>query len=181
MEKKTEKKKGNAGIIDLILFLLIPIAAAVFLYNTEAGYFLKCHISKDPRMYCEVVMQLDGAPCPLTAAQVTGLPMDSGAENKVSDVESDASGCSFLCKGGEYGAQPFQITFSYGDGQTAVISVEPVIGADWEMTDLVLTIQADSATETYTYSATLYVNGRAYKSAGEAAFDSEDSIRVSDI
>ena len=181
MEKKTEKKKGNAGIIVLILLLLIPIAAAVFLDKTEAGYFLKCHISKDPRMTCDVVMQLDGAPCPLTSEQVTGLPMDNGEENTISDFESDVSGCSFKCKGGEYGNQPFQIAFPYGDGKTAVIPVKPVIGACWEMTDLVLTVQADSAAETYTYSATLYVNGQAYKSTGEAAFGSEDSIRVSDI
>ena len=181
MAKNTEKKKGNAGIIVLILILLIPIAAAVILDKTDAGYFLKCHISKAPRMNCEVVMQLDGAPCSLTEAQGTALPMDNGEENTISGFVSDASGCSFACKGGEYGAQPFQITVPYGDGNTLQIPVKPVIGANWEMTELVLTVQADSAAETYTYSATLYVNGRAYKNAGEAAFDSEDSIRVSDI
>ena len=181
MEQKTEKKKGNAGIIVLILILLIPIAAALSLAKTETGYFLKCHISKAPRMNCEVVLNADGEPVSLTEADVTALKMDNGEENTISDFEPDVSGCTFRCKGGEYGRQPFQITFSYGDGQTAVIPVTPVIGANWEMTDLVLTVQADSAAETYTYSATLYVNGRAYKSTGEAAFDSEDGIRVSDI
>ena len=181
MENTMEKKKGNAGAIVLILFLLILIAVAVILYKTDAGYFLKCHISKEPRMNCEVVMQLDGVPCSLTETQVTGLPMESGTENTVSDFVSDVSGCSFRCKGGEYGAQPFQITVSYGDGKTAVIPVKPVIGAGWEMTDLVLTIQADTAAETCTYSAALYVNGRAYNNNGETAFGAEEGIYVSDI
>ena len=181
MEKKTEKKKGNAGIIVLILILLIPIAAAFILDKTDTGYFLKCHISKAPRMNCEVVLNADGKPVSLTEADVTALKMDNGEENTISDFEPDASGCTFRCKGGEYGSQPFQITFSYGDGKTAVIPVKPVIGANWEMTDLVLTIQADTAAETYSYRAVLYVNGTAYKSTGEAALDSEDGIRVSDI
>ena len=181
MEKKTEKKKGNAGIIVLLLLLLLPIFAALILEKTDAGYFLKCHISKEPRMSCEVILNADGEPASLTEDCVAVLKLDNGEENTISDFSSEVSGCTFRCKGGAYGSQPFQITFSYGDGKTAVIPVRPVIGADWEMTELALTIQADTAAETYTYSAVLYVNGKAYKNAGEAAFASEDGIRVSEI
>ena len=181
MEKTTEKKNGHARTVILILILLILIAAAVILNKTDAGYFLKCHISKDPRMNCEVVVQLDGAPCALTETQVTGLPMGTGEENRVSDFVSDPSGCTFRCSGGEYGDQPFQLTVPCVDGKTAVIPVRPIVASSWEMSDVRVVISVDSEQETYSYQITLRVNDDMHTNSGEAKFDDETGIKVSNV
>lgn len=176
-----EKKKSRAGFIVLVLILLLAAAAAFVLTKTDAVYFLTCHISKEPRMNCEVILNADGAPVSLQAADVEGLNMASGAENRISDFVSDPSGCTFRCSGGEYGEQPFQITFACGDGKTAVIPVRPIVAGSWEMSDVTVVINADSEQETYSYQITLRVNGKAYTRSGEAAFDDETGIKVSDV
>lgn len=181
MEQKTKKKKGYAGLIALAVVLLLLSAAALILEKTDAGYFLKCHISKAPRMRCEVILNADGLPCSLTSEQVTGLPMDNGEENTISDFESDASGCTFRCSGGEYGEQPFRITFSCGDGKTAVIPVRPIVASSWEMSDVTVVISADSEQETYSYQIMLRVNGELHTRSGEAKFDDETGIKVGNV
>lgn len=181
METKTEKKKGKAGFLVLILFLLILIAATLILNRTDAGFFIRCHLSKAPRMNCEVVLNADGEPVSLTEDCVTALKLDNGEENTISDFEPDVSGCSFKCKGGEYGNQPFQITFTCGDGKTAVIPVRPVIASSWAMSDVTLAVSADSETETCAYRINLRVNGKAYTQSGEVPFDDETGITVSSV
>ena len=175
-----EEKSGKRTAIWLVI-LLIALTAVFILTRTDAGYFLKCHISKEPRMNCEVILNADGAPVSLQAADVEGLNMASGAENRISDFVSDPSGCTFRCSGGEYGEQPFQITFACGDGKTAVIPVRPIVAGSWEMSDVTVVINADSEQETYSYQITLRVNGKAYTRSGEAAFDDETGIKVSDV
>ncbi len=176
-----EQKKSRAGFIVLVLILLLAAAAAFVLTKTDAGYFLKCHISKAPRMNCEVILNADGLPLSLQQTDVKGLNMADGTENKVSDFASDPSGCTFRCSGGEYGEQPFQLTFACGDGKTAVIPVRPVVASSWEMSDVTVVISADSEQETYSYQITMRVNGKAYTRSGEAAFDDGTGIKVSDV
>lgn len=151
------------------------------LTKTDAGYFLKCHISKAPRMNCEVILNADSLPLSLQQPNVRGMNMASGAENRISDFVSDSSGCTFRCSGGEYGEQPFQITFACGDGKTAVIPVRPFVAGSWEMSDVTVVIGADSEQETYSYQITLRVNGKAYTRSGEAVFDDETGIKVSNV
>ena len=179
-----EKQKSKKGFAVLVTVLLLAVAAAlgVFVFTmTDAGFFLKCHLSKAPRMNCEILLNVDGELYSLTEADVTALPMANGVENTISDFSSDVSGCTFRCKGGEYGEQPFQISFAYGDGKTAVIPVRPIVASSWEMSDVTVVISADSEQETYSYQITLRVNGKAYTRSGEAAFDDETGIKVSNV
>lgn len=83
--------------------------------------------------------------------------------------------------GGEYGSQPFAITLRYGDGKQVVISVKPVLGNCWEISEVMLTIDADTASETYTYNIVLTVNDSVNTNSGQAAFSSQEEIYVSDI
>ena len=176
-----EKKKSRAGFIVLLIVLILATAAAFVFTKTDAGYFLKCHISKAPRMNCEIILDADGQPVSLQAADVKGLNLADGTENKISDFASDPSGCIFRCSGGEYGEQPFQLTFACGDGKTAVIPVRPVVASSWEMSDVTVVISADSEQETYSYQITMRVNGKAYTRSGEAAFADETGIKVSNV
>lgn len=176
-----EQKKSRAGFIVLVIVLLLAAAAAFVLTKTDAGYFLKCHISKAPRMNCEIILDADGQPVSLQTADVKGLNLADGTENKISDFASDPSGCTFRCSGGEYGEQPFQITFACGDGKTAVIPVRPIVASSWEMSDVTVVISADSEQETYTYQITMRVNGKAYTRSGEAVIADETGIKVSNV
>ena len=175
------KKRCRIGF--MIALILVLTAAAGFLWANQPDnrYFLKCHISKAPRMSCDVTLNIDGKPTALNEADVKGLLLDNLTENTVSDFVQEASGCSFRCLGGEYGSQPFEITFRYGDGRQAVIPVRPVIGCCWAMSELMLIINADTASETYSYNISLTVNGRAYTASGTQPFGAKEEIRVSDI
>ena len=175
------KKRCRIGF--MIALILVLTAAAGFLWANQPDnrYFLKCHISKAPRMTCDVIVNADGAPYSLKETDVKGLLLDNLTENTVSDFVQEASGCSFRCLGGEYGSQPFEITFRYGDGRQAVIPVRPVIGCCWAMSELMLIINADTASEIYSYNISLTVNGRAYTASGEASLTAKEEIRVSDI
>ena len=132
-------------------------------------------------MNCEVVLNADREPVSLTEDCVTALNLDNGEENTISDFEPDVSGCSFKCKGGEYGSQPFQITFACGDGKTAVIPVRPIIASSWEMSDVTLILSADSETETCSYRIILRINGETHTRNGEIPFDDETGIKVSSV
>lgn len=174
-------KKSIIICIIVLIFALLAAGAFLLLTKTDAGYYLKCKISKAPRMSCEVVVTVDGAPYSLNEADVKGLLMNNREENKVSDFEPADSGCSFRCLGGEYGSQPFAITLRYGDGKQVVIPVSPILGNCWEISEVMLTIDADTASETYTYNIVLTVNDGVNTNSGQAAFSSQEEIYVSDI
>lgn len=175
------QKKHRVGLVFLFVIVLVTAGGFFLLNQTDAGFFLKCHFTKEPRMNCEVVLNVDGLPYALTETDVNGLPMASGAENTVSDFESGVSGCSFKCKGGEYGEQPFQISFRYADGKTALIPVRVFLGNNWEMSDVILTVEADTSAESYCYTLTLVVNGKTYTNSGKADFASQEFVSVSNI
>ena len=170
-------------IIVIALILAVFLAAGAFLMfsKSDTAYFLRCHISKAPRMSCDVTLNIDGKPTALNEADVKALLLANEQENTVSDFTSKESGCSFRCLGGEYGQQPFEITFPYGEGRQAVIPVRPVVGCCWAMSEVKLTIDAHSASEIYSYTVTLTVNDEVHTGSGEASLTSKEEICVSNI
>ena len=168
-------------VIALILAAFLAAGAFLMFSKSDTAYFLRCHISKAPRMSCDVTLNIDGKPTALNEADVKGLLLDNLTENTVSDFVQEASGCSFRCLGGEYGSQPFEITFRYGDGRQAVIPVRPVVGCCWAISEVKLTIDANSASEIYSYTVTLTVNDEVHTGSGEASLTAKEEIRVSNI
>lgn len=175
------EKKSQAGIIILVIIVLLTCGVFFLLKQTNAEYYLKSRFSQEPKMNCQIILNVDGKPYRLTEADVISMPMDSGQENTISNLISMAYGCKFSCRGGEYGSQPFQITLRYGDGKTAVIPVRIFVGANWEMSDVTLTLYADTAEETYSYICILVVNDETYTSSSKNTFDSQEFVSVSNI
>ncbi len=183
-EKYRTFKKKSPVLPILVTILVIMIGALAVLKFTDAGYFLKCHISKAPRMSCTVSMKLDGKVIWETGGmEIQGMNMDNGQENTVTDWKVvPHSGGEFRCKGGAYGNQPFTVRFFKNDNSLPVsIPVRVIVPSDWAMSEVNLQIDADSETQTYDYKITLKINNDEHTDSGTGRFGKQDEIRISGV
>lgn len=181
-EKSKMKASKKAVIAVMILLVLLLLGFLLMPSNTKRWLYGRFYTG--PHMRCEVVLTADGQPVPLDAASVSALPLGNLEENTISGFEQTDTGCKVACKGGEYGEQPFQLTFQ-ADGMTEplTVAVTPIVGDCWEISDVTVTIAADTAAKTLTWSSVM-VNGKEeYDRSGNLTFEEAalDGIRFSNI
>lgn len=183
-EKYRTLKKKSPVLPILVTILVMIIGTAAVLKFTDAGFFLKCHISNAPRMRCTVSMKLDGKVIWQNGGmEIQGMNMDNGQENTVTDWKVvPHSGGEFCCKGGVYGNQPFTVRFFKNDNSLPVsIPVSVIVPSDWAMSEVMLQIDADSETQTYDYTITLKINHDVHTESGTGGFGMQDEIKISGV
>lgn len=173
------KKKRLIIVFGLVIILSCGLFA---LTRTGFGRHMIGKFYTGPHLRCNLTMTVDGKPYVPDASAVTGLPLDNGTENTVSDFKALDSGCKFCCKGHEYGNQPFQITVQTAEMQTpCVIPVKVIVSDNWRMTKLELNISINTNDGTYTYDAQADMSGDVCSSSGENPMDGITVIRISNI
>ena len=180
MAEKTKKKAPLIFAVTIVLLLLLSCRLISGISFRE----LYCHFYSGSHLRCEVILTADGKPVPLNAASVSALPLSSLEENTISGFEQTDTGCKVACKGGEYGEQPFQLSFqTEGMTEPLTVAVTPIVGDCWEISDVTVTISADTAAKTITWSSVMRNGKEEYERSGELTFEeaAADGIRFSNI
>ena len=177
-----KNKKIRLGIIAATAVVVIWLLLTLLSKTTGIGYGLYSRLHFFSKTGCSVTLTVDGEPCRLGKENVQGLMMKHTKENKVSFFRSRENGCRFRCRGGQYGGQPFQLSFqTSGMSETAVIPVRIVLSDSWKTADLKLNISADTSSGRYTYDITVREGKEEYSLCDEAELYSGEEIRISDI
>ena len=169
---QTKKRRIKPAIL-LTVFAFLIAAALLFLWCVHEGiaHAFYCHLYSGPHMTCSVSMNVDGKPCRLESSEVQGGILANGQVNSVSDFQSLESGGRFRCEGGEYGSQPFAVTFQTEAMQQPVcIPVDVFVPCCWEMTDVVLTVDADTASRTFDYQLSMKMGKEEFSKTGTVSY-----------
>ena len=183
MEER-RKKKTSLIIAIAITVLLAILLLGWFLIPDRTKRWLYGKFYTGPHLRCEVILTADGQPVSLDASSVSALELDNRELNTISVFEQTDTGCKVRCKGGEYGQQPFQFTFqSAGMTEPLTVPVTPIVGDNWEISDVTVTIDADTAAKTIKWSSVMLNSKEEYDRSGELTFEeaAAGGIRFSNI
>ncbi|MBQ5339942.1 MAG: hypothetical protein J6Z40_12345 [Oscillospiraceae bacterium] len=172
-QTETKKQRRTKPVILLTAFAFLIAAALLFRWSVHEGivHAVYCHLYSGPRMTCSVTVHVDGKPCRLQSSDVQGGVLANLQINSVSDFQSLESGGRFRCEGGEYGSQPFAVTFQTENMPEPVyIPVDVIVPCCWEMTDVALNVDADTASKTFDYQLSMKMGREEFSRNGSVSY-----------